>query len=138
MLRGKDNLVKQNVLSDPADIELSIDTGQINHEIMDQPLLMRKWTKLKAEVSARAKSIKDQVKRTEAGVRLGIMKGEKGLKVKDIDAHVELDPQVIKVKDELIEAERLLEEYEGIVRAFYQRHESLKDLAANIRKEVID
>lgn len=127
---------KKSLISDDIDLELVVDFENLNDELMNQPLLMRKWTRLKAEVAANAKALKDHAKRVEAAVRIE-MSGT-GLKVKDLDAKVMLNDDVITAQEEAIAAEKLQEEYEGIVRAFWQRHDTLKELCANRRKEVID
>jgi len=128
---------KRSLITDEIDLELVVDWENLNEELMNQPLLMRKWTKLKSEVTAKAKAIKEHQKRLEASVRFELA-GDQKLKVKDLDARVLLDEQVIEAQEETIEAERLQEEYEGIVRSFWQRHDTLKELSANRRKEVID
>jgi hypothetical protein len=47
-----------------------------------------------------------------------------------------MDAEVQKLKTELADTEELEVEFEGIVKAFAQRVEMLKDLSANIRKEM--
>ncbi len=127
---------KQEPILDQIDLALVIDSQNLNEELMNQPLAFRKWTKLKSEVTARAKTLDEYFKRVKAARRMAIAKGG-SFKVKDLDAEVELDDEVRRAKADLIEAERLQEEYEGIVRAFWQRHEVIKELAANVRKEIV-
>jgi hypothetical protein len=119
-------------LYDAVDTELMIDLNNLNGELMDQALLMRKWTKAKAIASKRSKQIR---------TRLAVIKGTlhkqlsiKGLRVGDIQAAIDTDQNVISLQEDLTEAEYEFEALEGIVRAFYQKHESLKDLSANVRK----
>ncbi len=131
-MRGKN----KKVIHEDIDMELTIDDRALNEETMDQPLTFRKYTKIKAEVNAKAKTIKQQLKQTEAMAYLEFAK--EGKKVKELDSMVETDEEVIKLRMELIDAEQLVEEFEGIVRAFHQRHDSLKDLCANRRKELTD
>ena len=119
-------------LYDAVDSELMIDINNLNGELMDQALLMRKWTKAKAMASRRAKAIRGQVAFTKGTLHKQL--ASKGLRVGDIEAAIDTDPGVAKLNNELIEAEYELEALEGIVRAFYQKHESLKDLSANTRK----
>lgn len=126
------------VIYEDADKELFIDEDELNEESANQPLTFRKWTKLKAEVNAKAKHIKQKLKQAEADAYLYYKKEGAGNKVKDLESLVETDVEVIKLRKELIEAEKLVEEYEGIVRSFHQRHEAIKDLAANRRKELAD
>lgn len=132
---NQQSVEKNGIISDSIDMELLIDIDDLNGEIMNQPLMMRKYTKLKADVHAKAKIIELKLKETEA--LYYIEHSKKGHKVKDVESLVALEPEVKQLKFELIEAEKLLEVYEGIVRATAQRHDSLKDLAANIRKELI-
>ena len=131
MKKKQDDLIHED-----ADLELCIDDEELNAELIDQPLLFRKWVKIKARVHKNAKVIKQKLKEVEAQTHLRLSKA--GGRVKDIEALVELDEEVIKMRHQLIEAEELLEEYEGIARAFFQRHESLKELCANVRKEMAE
>lgn len=119
-----------------ADKELYIDHEALNDELMDQPLLLRKWIRLKAQVNRNTRIIQQKLKEVEARVHLELSK--EGGRVKDVDSRVELHPEVQKLRNELIDAETLSEEYEGIARAFFQRHEALKEICANIRKELAE
>ena len=118
------------------DLELYIDEENLNAELMDQPLRYRKWSALKAEVSKKAKILKGQFERTKAAKRLEFAKT--GARVKELDSMVAVDDQVAELQTQLFEAEELLDQYDAITRAFYQRYEMLKDLAANRRKELLD
>ena len=118
------------------DLELYIDEENLNAELMDQPLRYRKWSSLKAEVAKKAKIIKGQFERTKASKRLQFSKT--GARVKELDSMVAANEEVQELQSQLFEAEELLDQYDGILRAFWQRYEMLKDLAANKRKELLD
>jgi hypothetical protein len=126
----------KEIITDAVDMELFIDHHDLNNEVMNQPLLLRKWTKLKSEAHTKAKILKLQLKELESKFTSEYSK--KGYKVKEVEAAVCLEPKVQKMQRDLIEAEETLESFEGIVRAFFQRHEALKELGANIRKELLD
>lgn len=121
---------------DTANKELFINSEALNDELMDQPLLLRKWIRLKAQVNKKVRVVEQQLKEVEAKVHLDY--SQEGGRVKDVDSKVELHPEVIRLRNELIEAEAMAEEYEGIARAFFQRHEALKEICANIRKELAE
>lgn len=123
-------------MDDPIDSDLSVDKDYLNDELLSQPLLFAKWIRLSTQASKAAKLAKLDLKRVEAEVRLALS-GEK-LRVADVDARVELNPDVVRSHEALMEAEELAEQYHGFVRAMGQRHEVLKDLCANKRKELID
>jgi hypothetical protein len=55
--------------------------------------------------------------------------------VKDLENMVMLDEKVQKLENELIEAEKIHADMKSATRAFVQRHDALKDLAANVRRE---
>jgi len=133
---GKRGFSNKNLIHEDIDKELYIDDLALNEEIMDQPLTFRKYTKLKAEVNAKAKTIKQKLKETESMAYLEFAK--EGKKVKELESMVETDEEVIRLRYELIDAEQMVEEFEGIVRAFHQRQDSLKDLCANRRRELTD
>jgi hypothetical protein len=131
-----ENNTDDKILVEPADLELVINLNQLNKELLDQPLKYKKWTNLKAEANRVAKFLKLELKEREA---LAILKlSSRKMTVDQRSAEVSLDPRVQEVQRKLIEAEEVAERFEGVVRAFYQRHEMLKDLSANKRKELID
>lgn len=125
----------QDILSDKLSMELHIDDTNLNVESMNQPLLYRKWSQLKAQIGKKVKILKLQLGRLEGQKYLEF--GKMGGKVREIESMINSDPEIITLQDQLAEAEALLEEYEGIVRAFWQRNESLKDLHANLRKDLL-
>jgi hypothetical protein len=128
---------KKEIIHEDVDMELRIDDRHLNEELMDQPLFFRKWTKLLSEVAKKARTIKLVLEETEAMLHTKLSSDGKGRKVKEMESIVALDSDVKRIKRDLIEAEGMVQEFEGIVRAFYQRHEMLKDLAANKRKELL-
>lgn len=139
MKSGNESRFKtRSMVADPLEKELSIDSQRLNEEIMDQPLLYKKWSTLAAQVSKKAKLFKLNLEEKEAELYVLYSSDGTGKKVKEIESAVSLNPDIRRLKRDLIDAEELLEQYEGIIRAFYQRHEMLKDLAANARRELID
>lgn len=125
-----------DLIYEKVDQELMIDIKNINGELMDQALLMRKWTKAKSMASKRAKAVRNKLEYTKAQIyRDGV---RKGWRVGDIQAEVTVNPTVQELTNELTEAEFELEQLEGIVRAFHQKHDALKDLSANVRKGMED
>jgi hypothetical protein len=113
-----------------------IDIKNLNGELMDQSLLMRKWTKAKAMASRTAKIIRNKLEYTKAQIyREGV---KKGYRVGDIQAEVTAHPSVQQLTVELAEAEFEFDQLDGIVRAFVQKHDALKDLSANVRKGMED
>lgn len=121
-------------LYDTIDTDLMIDIKNVSGELMDQALLMRKWTKAKARANKIAKLLKMQVAQAKGQLHKQLV--AKGLRVGDIEAAKDTDPQIVSLSQQLIEAETEAEELEGIVRAFYFKSESLKELSFNLRKGV--
>lgn len=121
-------------LYDTIDTDLMIDIKNVTGELMDQALLMRKWTKAKARANKIAKLLKMQVAQAKGQLHKQLV--AKGLRVGDIEAAKDTDPQIVSLSQQLIEAETEAEELEGIVRAFYFKSESLKELSFNLRKGV--
>lgn len=129
---------RRELIKEGIDQELSIDDLNLNRELMDQALYFRKYTKELSKVQRKAKAIKAELERTEARLYVKLSNDGKGRKVKEIESMVLLDESVSDLRDQLLEAEELQTEYEGIVKAFYQRHEMLKDLCANARRDMVD
>lgn len=117
--------------------ELSINDLHLNEEIMGQPLLMRKYTQELSKLRKKCKSIKNQLELKEARLAVKFANDGKGKRVSEIEASIIQDDEVQKLRIELYDAEELQDEYEGIVRSIAQRMDALKDLSANIRKELL-
>lgn len=118
--------------------ELFIDQDNLNDELRDQPLLFRKYARLEAEAAKAVRAIELELDRTKAYCHIKISKENEKLKVADKEAMVKIDENVMQIEDELIDAMETHAEMKGILTAFRQRHDALKDLSANKRKELID
>lgn len=125
----------QEILRDNIDRELWIDEEDLNRELMDQPLKMRKYTRIKSKLGHKVGAIKQKLKEVEAAAH---QRYSGAGRVKDVESKVDQDPEVAQVRSELNDAEAEYSIYEGVVRAFLQRHEALKEICANIRKEMRD
>lgn len=120
------------------DVELYIDVNNLNDELMDQPLLYRKYTKIKSQVYRKMNSIKDKLELLKAQARMEFKNTQKKATVADVDALIITDPRIQEVLAQYREVEEEFEALEGIVYSIRQRHEALKELCANIRKEMAD
>ncbi len=132
---------KELILGD-VDEELYIEDEHINEELMDQPLKFRKWAKIEVKCERQVKTLRLALENAESNAyrnaRLDFAdRGEKPT-IKDLEVSIKLDSEVQRIKTELLEAESQLADVKLIVKAFYQRHEVLKDIAANLRKELLD
>lgn len=128
----------RKLISERVDLELSIEDENINAELMDQPLLYRKYSRMEAEAAAAVKAIQLKLKNTRANIHLEHSKGGAKLKVKDLESIVDTNEEVIKIENELIEAEEMHSNLKGILVAFRQRHEALKEVSTNLRNEFKD
>lgn len=128
---------KGNIL-DQDDIRLRIDENNINKELMDQPLLFREYGKMEIEAGDAVRTLEVELVRVKARVHLDIMKNAPKLKVKDIENMVEVHEKVVKVQNELLEAQKMHDDMRNLIMSLRQRHEVLKDISANLRKELED
>lgn len=140
--RSRKTVKSKDLILEDVEQELYIEDEHINEELMDQPLKFRKWSKIEVQCERQVKTLKLALENAEAKAYSQVKEdyyqaGEKPT-VKDLDAGVRLDEEVQRIKQELLEAESQLSDVKLIVRAFYQRHEVLKDIAANLRKDLID
>lgn len=119
------------------DQELMINDLRLNEELMGQPLLMRKYTKLLSNISRKVKAIKNQLELKESSIKILLSNDGKGRKVAEIEAMVMADADVQRFRVELYDAEEQEQEYEGIVKAIAHRIEVLKELSVNSRKEMM-
>lgn len=129
---------KGDLITEPIDRELFIDENNLNAELMDQPLLYRKYGKLKSKAHKNAKSVELKLEAVMAQARLEFKKSHSKATVAEIDALVLLDPKVQELQNQLLDAEELHEDLESILYSLRQRHENIKELCANIRKEMAD
>lgn len=127
---------KNELITDDASMELSIDKDHINDEIMNQPLLLRKWTDICSKASKNVKIIELQLERAKARWYLEYKK--EGGSVKELDSRVKLNEEVVELENKLIDREKTLEQLKGVVTGFRQRHELLKEISTNIRKDLED
>jgi len=119
------------------DEEIRINDLHLNEELMGQPLLMRKYTKELASLRKKVKGIKNQLELKESALKIVLSNDGKGRKVAEIEAMTIADASVQELRVQLYDAEELEDEFEGIVKSIAQRMEALKDLCANVRKELM-
>lgn len=118
------------------DQELLINDVHLNEELMGQPLLMRKYTKELAGIRKKVKSISNKLDMKESAIKVVLSNDGRGRKVAEIEAMVIQDVEVQNLRIQLYDAEEMQDEYEGIVKSIAQRMEMLKDISANLRKEM--
>jgi hypothetical protein len=128
----------EGIIHESIDRELYIDINNINDELMDQPLLYRKYTQLKSNSFRNLSALKNKLEQIEATARLEFKKTHNKSTVAELDAMIALDPSVRDVQDQYLNAQEDFDNLEGIVYALRQRHEAIKELAANLRKEMAD
>lgn len=131
------NPIQVNIISDEVDQELFIDEERINDELMDQPLRFRKWANLENKAQKHLKAVQLKLEQAKAQAYIKIKASGAKVTIKDLEFQVTLDPEVLRLEEEVLEAEDLLASMKTATKAFYQRHEVLKDLCANLRKELI-
>ena len=127
---------RRELIKEGVDQELSIDSHYLNEELMDQPLYFRKYTKELSKIKRKKSAIEQQLEYRESSLTIQFSSDGKGRKVAEVQAMISLDADVQRLKGELADTEELEVEFEGIVKAFSHRMEMLKDLSANIRKEL--
>lgn len=136
--KGSTKVNDGELITETVDRELFIDADNLNEELMDQPLLYRKYGKLKSKANRNAKAIKNKLEAIMAAARLEFKRTNPKATVADIDALISLDPTVQTTQTELLDAEELHEDMENILYSLRQRHENIKEICANIRKEMAD
>lgn len=128
----------KDLVTDKEEFDLIIDDSNLNKELMDQSLLMRKYTRLASEANKIAKIKKLMREEKESELQLKFSMDGTGKRVKEVEASISLDSEVKKLKRDEIDAEELAEKFNGMVKSVHQRHEMLKDLCANKRKDLVD
>ena len=128
----------ENVILEGISSELYINTDRLNEELLDQPIKFKKWVELESEALKHLKNLENSLEIAEAEAYVKAKASGQKMTVKDLESAVALDEAVKLIKEQIIEAEAVCLDMKGAVRAFHQRHEALKDLCANKRKELID
>ena len=135
-LRSEERPKKPEVIGDNVQMDLAINSDFINDEMMDQPLLHRKYSDLSANQNKAVKAIELKLDRVEA--KWHLLYSKEGGKVKEVESKVRLNEEVQKVEEELLQAQETADSLKGIVVAFRQRHELLREISTNIRKDLED
>lgn len=136
--RNQKTIKNNELIMGDVEQELYIEEECINEELMDQPLKFRKWSKMEVRCERKVKTLRLALENAEAKAYHEARKSQKKHTIKDLENAVKMDERVQELKEELIEAEGELSDIKMIVKSFYQRHEVLKDIAANLRKELLD
>lgn len=123
----EDSMIKSDVI---------IDDNNLNEELLKQPLLYIKWVELAAKANKAARNAKVILKQVEGHAKFKYK--QKGSTVDQVNAQVDTDAEVIAARQELNELEVTAETFNNYVRSVYQRLDTLKELCANKRKELID
>lgn len=129
---------QRETVGDDVSLDLAIDEQNLNKEIMDQPLLYKKYSELDAQAQKALRSAELYLSQVEAAAHLRYSRSADKLKVKDVDSMVKTDEEVINAKQKVSELQEQADRIRGALKACYQRHDALKDLAANRRKELVD
>jgi hypothetical protein len=112
--------------------ELKIDRHSLDRALSRQPGSYAWWSSLHATVKERLDYLEDKLARLHARLALDMKKGRKATEIK---YKILLDPDYRELQDKVRKcksAERFLA---GAVRAFDQRLEALRSLAANTRRD---
>lgn len=137
-MRFKPKREQQSLVTDPVDLELSINEDNLNKELIDQPLKFRKWSRFEVEAAKALRLAELKLEHAKAKAYMNVKKQGGKMTVKDLEAAVALDAEVVSAQNNVLEAEEIHSDMKTAVKAFLQRHDALKDLAANRRKEIID
>jgi hypothetical protein len=119
---------------------VEIGEGTINKNICDQAGLYAFYGEALADARNKRDMCSQALKDTRAAIDLNVRKRTEESKAKTtearIAAEVELNEQVVKLKDKLLALEGNVGKIEAIVRSFEHRKDMLVTLGANMRTDV--
>lgn len=129
---------KREAVTDRVTLDLAIDETNLNKEIMDQPLLYKKYSDLDAEAQSAVRLAELQLDQVKARAHLKYSNEGMKRKVAEVDAMVSVDAAVLEAKGNVIRLQEQADKIRGALKAAWQRHESLRELSTNKRKELSD
>lgn len=116
--------------------DLEINTNKINEELKKQAKLFYAYCKEKIDLKTKIKYEKLDLQLLES-FKLKTIDTSK-LRAKEIEALLNQDDEIIKKKESIIDLESDLEDFENIIKSLVQKHECLKEISMNQRREIID
>jgi hypothetical protein len=113
-----------------------IDVTELSEEVETNPATYDYIARLVAKATEMRNAAKIDEKACRANRRLQI-KGEitSKITVDDLSAMVDCDPQVLQYAGQHIFAQQMLDDYQADKEAAFQKHEMLKMLAADLKRE---
>ena len=127
---------RKKIIKDQVELDLSIDQDDLTDEIMNQPLLFKKYSDLDSECQRALNDCLNYLKLVEAEIHLKVSNDNPKMKVRDLEALVITNDKVQEIKAKLVELEEQASKIRGVLRAAQQRHDMLKELSYNKRKEL--
>jgi len=132
----RDSVKSKEIVKDDVELDLSIDFDGINDELMESALMLKKYGDFVTSALRKRKAVALKKDEIEA-LTYAKLSAKGGMKVKELESHVTLSSDVQRLNRELLEAESQEDSLKRIYYAFKARHESIKELSANIRKEML-
>lgn len=129
---------KSEIVKDRVEMDLSIYPENLNQQLMDQALVYKKYSDLDAEARKAHRDAESYLKVVESTAHIRYSRENPKMKVKDLESLVTLDAQVQQVRAKVSELEEQADKIRGALKAAYQRHDMLKELSYNKRKEFVD
>jgi len=114
-----------------------VDVTELSSEVETSPAFYSYVSRLVAKATEARNAAKIDEKSIKARVRLDLKQNPPIVKptVDDLSALVDSHPQVLQACGEHIYAQNLLDEFQSDKDAAYQKHEMLKMLAADLKRE---
>lgn len=120
--------------------ELNVVDKDINEELEKQPLLLFFWSRLLHRARKIHREIKNELREVEESIfkqkYLVERRTNEYANARFVQAIVDEQPEVVKLKKEVDQAEDDVSTLQGIVRAFEERGRILVSISANRRKEI--
>lgn len=116
--------------------DLQIDVKNINNELKRQAQLFYQYLKKKTDMKTEIKYQKMDLSLLEADYLK--TKNTAKLKVKEIEALLMENDEILNKRERIIELEDMLEDFENVVKAMAQKHDCIKEISMNLRREIIE
>jgi len=124
---------EDELILDDVSKDLLIDRDALNKELLDSSLLLKKYGEFKTRTYKKYKVVEQQLKNIEEDLFLRA----EGKNLKEKECRVGQNQSVRELRMHLIDADAEAKQFANYYAQFLTRHEAIKELCANVRKELV-
>jgi len=129
----------KRTLEDQIVEDLEIEEKKINLHLRTTPQLYYKYAELRSSAKTELKRLQLDLRLLKSQVTSNLIKfAKKKPTLKSIEIEISLDDEVVELEERIIELEDIIETYNNALNAINKKHESVRELSMNLRKDFLD